>query len=58
MDIMIDEVRHFEIVSKRLVSENMVKLNEEESSKVVKLMEQCFLYGLEFGINKQVKVAL
>lgn len=58
MKIEIDEVRHFEILANRLVKENMKSLQQEEGKSVVKLMEQCFLYGMEFAINHKVGVEL
>lgn len=58
MSILIDEPSQFKKIATKLVNENMFKLNEEESELVVRLMNDCFLYGVEFGINNEVSIEL
>jgi len=58
MNILIDEQDQFKKIATRLVDNNILKLNAQESNAIVELMNQCFLYGLEFGINNEVSVEL
>ena len=58
MNILIDEQDQFKKIATRLVDNNILKLNAQESNAIVELMNQCFLYGLEFGLNNEVSVEL
>ena len=58
MSILIDEQSQFKKIATKLVNENMFKLNEEESELVVKLMNDCFLYGVEFATNNEARIEI
>ena len=58
MSILIDEQEQFKKIATKLVNENIFKLNEEESELVVRLMNECFLYGVEFGLNNEARIEI
>lgn len=58
MSILIDEQNQFEKIAKKLVDDNMLRLNEAESELVVRLMNDCFLYGVEFATNNEARIEI
>ena len=58
MSVLIDEQNQFEKIAKKLVDDNIFKLNEEESELVVRLMNECFMYGVDFATNGEARIEI